>query len=102
MAKKKKKHGKNKKPKKEKNLKVEIKLKVAKRENFLVLDKYEKSGKGKKKIWMPKFGTPYWLKNSKGVVENESHVLDKHTDMESFGDYIKRGQVLIPKRFTDE
>lgn len=92
----KKKKQKEKKPK-IKAINFEIQLRVAKQVDFLELDKYLEGGKKK---WKARHGLPYWLINSKGVIENDCYVLDEHTNTSDFADWLVREQVLIPiKRF---
>lgn len=57
-----------------------------------------KDSKGKevfKKVWKPRFGFPYWLYNSEGVIENKNYILDENTDLEDFKIYLNNEQVLI-------
>lgn len=80
-----------------KTIDFEIKLRVAKQGDFLELDKYIDGGKKK---WKLRFGLPYWLINSKGIIENDPYILDEHTNTSDFADWLVREQVLIPlKRF---
>tara|TARA_B100000953_G_scaffold300250_1_gene304414 strand:+ start:8296 stop:8481 length:186 start_codon:yes stop_codon:yes gene_type:complete len=48
------------------------------------------------KKWALRNGLPYWMINSKGEIENRNYILSDQTDAEEFGDYMKRGQILIP------
>lgn len=102
MAKKEKKEKKKIKPSKEKSPKIktrslEIKLRIATKEDFLELDKYLEAGKKK---WKMVTGVPYWLINSKDEIENEPYILNENTDKGDFANWLVREQVLIPlKRF---
>jgi hypothetical protein len=98
--KKKNKKTKKKKPKKEKVQKVKIKtfpfeitLKLGKSTDFIELDKY---GEDNKRIFKPRLGKPYWMFNSKGVIENKNYILDEHTDLQDFKIYLMKEQILIP------
>ena len=96
MAKKKKKQEKEK-SSKIKAIDFEIKLRIAVKADFLILDKYLEGGKKK---WKLRFGLPYWLINSKGVIENDPYIIDEHTNTSDFGDFLQQKRVLIPiKRF---
>lgn len=92
MSKKKKKEKKVKKAKR-KTVNHNIVLKVANKKDFLELDKI----KDGKKIWKPKFGIPFWLYNSKGVIENKNYILSDDSDLEAFKQYLILEQVLILK-----
>lgn len=93
---KKKEKEKAKKPK-TKAIDFEIKMRIATKVDFLELDKYLDQGKKK---WKLRLGLPYWLINSKGVIENDCYVLDEHTNTDDFGDFLNQQRVLIPiKRF---
>lgn len=48
-------------------------------------------------VYKARIGVPYWMVNSKGKVENRFYILAEHTDLKEFGDYLNRGQILIPK-----
>jgi len=97
---------KDKKEKKEKKKKLlyplkiktlEIKLRVANKEDFLELDKYLEGGKKK---WKLKIGVPYWMINYEGKIENDPYILTEDTDKGDFADWLIREQILIPvKRF---
>lgn len=93
---------KDKKKSKEKKSKIkainfEIKLRIAESSDFLILDKYLEGGKKK---WKLRLGLPYWLINSKGVIENDPYIIDEHTNTADFGDFLNQKRVLIPiKRF---
>lgn len=71
-----------------------IELREATSKDFFEVD-FIKPGGGK--AWKLKLGQPYWMKNSKGVVENKNYMITKATDIEELGDYVKRKQVFIPK-----
>jgi hypothetical protein len=88
---------KTKKVKKVKSLNHNIKLRVAKKIDFLELDKYETvPGKNKKKkVWKMIKGYPYWMFNSKGEIENNNYILDENTDLDEFNNYLVRQQILI-------
>lgn len=76
---------------------LEIKLRVARKDDFLELDKYLEGGKKK---WKLRTGTPYWLINYAGDIENDPYILSDDTDKGNFADWLVREQVLIPvKRF---
>jgi hypothetical protein len=94
---KKKKTKKSKKEKKDKNILFEIKLKIAKKKDFLEIDRYEKRNGKQIKVYKQINGMPYWLINSKGDVENKNYILNEETDLKSFSNYLVRKQVLIPK-----
>jgi len=72
-----------------------IELKLAKKMDFLRLDKYVKKGNKNVKSWKMEFGIPYWLYNSKGKIENKNYILSDSTDLTDFSDYLNRNQVLI-------
>jgi hypothetical protein len=73
---------------------------VAEKDNFLELERYLEKGKKK---WKLRFGLPYWLKDSKGEIENDPYILDEHTDTKEFAAWISKKRVLIPvKRFDNE
>jgi hypothetical protein len=98
--KKKDKKTKKKKAKKEKVGKVKIKtfpfeitLKLGRAADFIELDKY---GANNKRIFKPRLGKPYWMFNSKGVIENKNYILDEHSDLEDFKTYLNLEQILIP------
>lgn len=76
-------------------MKTTIKLRKAKRKDFLEFDKYKKDGKTKK--YKLKVGVPYWLINSKGKLEKYIYRTTNEMDMKSFGDYLIREQVFINK-----
>jgi hypothetical protein len=75
-------------------LAVKVKLKKAVRIDFMQVVGYKQSG-GKK--WGALHGVPYWLINSKGIIENKNYIFDELTDLKSFSDYLVRQQVLIIK-----
>jgi hypothetical protein len=76
-------------------LTVKLKLKKAKRQDFMKLMGHKESG-GKK--WGALYGVPYWLINSKGIIEKDNYIFTEHTDMKSFSNYLVREQVLIIKK----
>jgi hypothetical protein len=87
-----------KKAKKEKKIKIktfpfEITLKLGRSADFIELDKY---GADNKRIFKPRLGKPYWMFNSKGIIENKNYILDEHTDLEDFKIYLMNEQILIP------
>lgn len=84
---------KGKKAKKEKSIVLNLKLKKAKRNDFI---QQVWGKKGKKNV--PIYGTPYWMFNSKGEIENKNYILTEETDMKSFKDYLMREQILTPKK----
>ena len=88
------------KPKKEKNQSIrslKIELRLAKKIDFLEIDKYIENDKKK---WKLIHGVPFWLINAKGDIENAPYILNEHTDKDDFADWLDRKQVLIPvKRF---
>lgn len=96
MGKKKEKKKKSKK-KKVKPIIHPVKLRLGKKTDFLELDKYE----GKKKVWKPRFGLPYWMINSKGKIENKPYILDEDTDLKEFSNYLVREQILVPISIFD-
>lgn len=66
---------------------------MAKKKDFLEIDSYLEGGKKK---WKQKNGVPYWLINSKGIVENKNYILNEDTEKLSFATYLLNEQVLIP------
>jgi len=75
-------------------MEVTIKLRQATSEDFFEVD-YIKEGGGK--AWKLKTGQPYWMKNSKGVIENKNYRTTEATNLETLGDYVKRKQIFIPE-----
>lgn len=76
---------------------LEIKLRVARKDDFLELDKYLEGGKKK---WKLKIGVPYWMINHAGDIENDPYILTDDTNKGDFADWLVREQILIPvKRF---
>lgn len=57
------------------------------------------SGKGdkRKKHYKLCVGIPYFLKNSKGVIENNPYRTTRATDLKSLKEYFKNEQVFIIK-----
>lgn len=98
MAKKEKKKKKNEKELYPVKIKIlEIKLRVARKDDFLELDRYLEGGKKK---WKLKIGVPYWMINYAGDIENDPYILTEDTDKGNFADWLIREQILIPvKRF---
>ena len=97
--KKEKKNGKKSKAKKEKKvkkIKAKINLRVAKRDDFMQIDKYVKKSNKQTKKFKPIYGKPYWMFNSKGVIENKPYILTEDTNFVDFADYLNREQILIP------
>ena len=86
---------KSKKAKKVKKIRHKIDLRVAVKMDFLELDKYIQKDKKKVKSWKMMKGIPYWMFNSKGVIENKNYILSDDTDLEEFGSYLLREQILI-------
>lgn len=70
-----------------------LKLRIAKKVDFLELD-YIKSDKSKK--WKPYYGKAYWTRNSKKEIENRGYTFNEDTDLESFNTYLESKQILIP------
>lgn len=75
-------------------MEVTINLKEATSKDFLEVS-HIKPGGGK--AWKLICGIPYWMKNSKGKIENKNYRTTDATDLEEFGDYLKRRQIFIPK-----
>lgn len=85
---------------KRKEFKTKIKLKVAKKDDFMELDRYvQKKGKKRKKF-KPKYGIPYWQIGNSGIT-NWPYIFNEDTDMEEFLDYMSRNQILIAKKYED-
>jgi len=76
-------------------MKTTIKLRIAKRKDFLEFDKYKEDGKTRK--YKMKLGVPYWMINSKSKIENHVYIVDPHTDLKSFALCLSREQILIVK-----
>jgi len=73
---------------------------VAKKDDFLELERYLEGGKKK---WKIRLGLPFWLIDSKGKIENDPYIIDEHTDLKEFGNWVSKERVLIPvKRFDNE
>ncbi len=64
--------------------------------------KVTKTKKEKRAVWKPSYGKPYWLINSKGVIENEPKLFSEETDVNDFGIYLSNEQILIPVKYFDE
>lgn len=75
-------------------MKIMINLKEAVSKDFLEVD-YMKPGGGK--AWKMIVGIPYWMKNSKGEIENKNYRTTNATDLKEFGDYLQRKQIFIPE-----
>lgn len=87
---------KEKKLKKAKSIKHEIKLRIAKKKDFLEVDKhYIKNGKKKTK-WKLRVGVPFWMYNSKGEIENKNYIMHEDFDLDDLGIYLSKEQILIP------
>lgn len=74
-----------------------MQLKQASRKDFLEHAGYTKKGSKNVKKWKPFYGVPYWMFNSKGVVEPKPYIFTENTDMDEFADYLNREQILISK-----
>lgn len=70
-----------------------IKLKVAKKIDFLEVEKVVKG----RKVWRAITGVPYWMLDSNGEIENKNYIFDDSTDFKTFSDYLNRKQILIPR-----
>lgn len=86
------------------NLKIEIQLKKATKKDFVKyagqVQKTDKFGKNyMTNKYLPKYGMPYWLINSKGNVEKQNYIFTENTDTSEFGKYLIGEQVLILKEF---
>lgn len=75
---------------------VTISLTLAKKKDFFVFSEWKDNGG---KIFKPAFGLPYWLKNSKGEIEEYTYILTESTDLDSFAEYCEKKQVYISKEF---
>ena len=73
-------------------MQVKIKLKEAVSKDFLEVDYIKPEGG---KAWKMTIGIPYWMKNSKGDIENKNYRTTEATDLKEFGDYLKRKQIFI-------
>lgn len=83
---------------KKKTIKVQLKLRAAKRDDFILFDKYVKESNQTVKKFKPNYGTPYWLLGKEGIT-NWPYILDEHTDMDGFKDYLNRKQIFIAKKY---
>ena len=68
-----------------------INLKKAVKEDFLEVERML----GKKRIWKLAIGIPYWMINSKGIIENKNYRTTEATNLKDFGEYLQNGQIFI-------
>jgi hypothetical protein len=76
------------------NHKIELKLKLGSKLDFVEFSHYKENGKGK--VYKFKYGVPYWCINSKGKIENKNYRTHENMDMDHFKELLIREQVLIP------
>lgn len=75
-------------------LEISLKLRIAKKHDFLDVEDSLPNGKTK---WKMRLGVPFWLINSKGNIENKNYILTENTDKFDFADWLNKEQVLIPR-----
>lgn len=69
-----------------------IQLKKAIKGDFLEVERINPAGK---KVWKLIYGMPYWMINSKGIIENKNYRTTEATNLKSFGEYLKNEQIFI-------
>lgn len=75
--------------------KKEIIFIKAKKTDFVEFSHYDKITK--KRVFKIKHGVPFWLINSKGIIEDGSYRTHENMDIKSFQKYLLHEQVLIIK-----
>lgn len=81
------------------NHKIELKLQIATKTDFIEFSHYKKEGKGK--VYKFKYGVPYWCINSKGKIENKNYRTHENMNMDDFKELLMHEQVLVPQ-YSDE
>lgn len=72
--------------------KITIQLELAKKTDFVELVK-----SGKKPEYKIRLGVPYWLLNSKGIIEHKTYITNNNTSFKQLANYFARQQILTIK-----
>ena len=70
--------------------KITITLEPATKRDFIELVK-----PGEYKV---RLGVPYWLYNSKGIIEHKNYITNHNTSFKQLADYFAREQILTIKK----
>ena len=76
-----------------KPIKLTITLEPANKRDFIELVK-----SGVKPEYKVRLGVPYWLYNSKGIVEHKNYITNHNTSFKQLADYFAREQILTIKK----
>lgn len=74
------------------SIKITIELEHAKKTDFVEL-----VSSAPEKEYRVRLGVPYWLYNSKGVIEPKNYITDHRTTFKQLSDYFVRNQILTIK-----
>ena len=73
--------------------KIELKLKVAISKDFIEFSHFKADKKSR--VFKMKIGHPFWLINSKGIIEEKNYCIKEDMDKDEFKILLMHEQVLV-------
>jgi len=73
--------------------KIELKLKVATSKDFIEFSHFKADKKSR--VFKMKVGHPFWLINSKGIIEDKNYCIKEDMDKTAFKILLMHEQVLV-------